>query len=540
MIKVLIADSDIEIIKNFQTYIKSSFPEIRNVSVTSDPRADIAETIKTARSQLILANIRFFGAGNIQKIRGIYDRFPGVRFILYGTYSDAEYLKKAMEYGAIDYMYRPIKPADLHKCLENALNYFKKADESKKKEMELINSYKEKRHLFESVFLTSLIGGKLTDETEVFYTFKYFGFGLTPGFTVFVIHVDNFKRLILTLDEMEKHLLTYKILLIAERKLRDKKSKAFIEGFNAVNVILGDVAEADGLGPLVELCEDIRKTVYDETSIHVTIGIGRTYDKAADIAVSYREAVAALRYRVHIGYNSVIHILFADPMNGITYRYPIEREQRLIYTAAIGEYEYSVRLLREIFDALKACGPLPDMYLSKVIMNILISINRTLGEQNIKIQNRFTSFFPSREVLELGDDIEEAFEYLSAAMKNFCEHIVSSRAENNRALVSGAKAYIDEKYYESYSITKVATALGTTPDYLNKIFEEQEGRNVLEYTIFVRTTEAKRLMRETKLDDSMIAVKVGYDDGRHFRSIFKKYENMSTTDYRVQYSLFSK
>ncbi len=535
MLKILIADSDNDSIKNFQTYIKNSFPEIKDIYATSDNTKEFLETVKVIRPHFIIADIKFFGVGSFQKIKSIYERFPDIRFILYGTYNDTEYMRKSIEFGVIDYMYRPIKPAEFHRCMDTALDYFRKMEDNKKKEAIIVSGYKEKKQMFEDIFLKGLLAGHFKDNMEINYTFKYFGFDLKPDYSVFVVHIDQFKKIILTLDEMEKHVLIYKILLLLEKKLKNRKSKAFIGNLSEINVILSGVYD---LEKIVEICEDIKDCIRDEMGIRVTIGIGSSCEFPTEICRSYREALGALRYRFHMGYNSVIHILFVEPMNNITYRYPIERELRLIHTAAIGEYDYSVSLLRELFDSLRECEPLPEMYLSKVIMNILISINRYLGEQNIKTLSPFTTFFASKEVLELGNDLDVAFEYLSNALKNFCGHIVTTRDENNKALVDKAKEYVDKKYYEAFSLSKVATELSTTPEYLNKIFKELENKTLFEYVLGTRILEAKRLMRETPFDDEIVAIKVGYDDAKHFRSIFKKHEGVSTNEYRGQFNIY--
>jgi transcriptional regulator GlxA family with amidase domain len=62
---------------------------------------------------------------------------------------------------------------------------------------------------------------------------------------------------------------------------------------------------------------------------------------------------------------------------------------------------------------------------------------------------------------------------------------------------------------------------------------------MFDYVVSVRLTEARRLLRETDFDDDMVAIKSGYDDGRHFRSVFKQYEGISTSEYRSKYGLYS-
>jgi two-component system response regulator YesN len=194
--------------------------------------------------------------------------------------------------------------------------------------------------------------------------------------------------------------------------------------------------------------------------------------------------------------------------------------------------------LEEIFDCLKECGPLPDKFLSKLVMNILISINRYVSEQNIPIQSRFTTFFPSKEVLEI-NDIDDAFEYLDKALKSFCAFILEHHESINQKMVEEAKKIVEEKFYETFSLNKIAAALGTTPEYLNRLFMDKEKKSLFDHAVRARLNEAKRLMRESEMSDDMVAAKVGYEDGRHFRSVFRKYEGVNTSDYRAQYNALS-
>jgi transcriptional regulator GlxA family with amidase domain len=61
----------------------------------------------------------------------------------------------------------------------------------------------------------------------------------------------------------------------------------------------------------------------------------------------------------------------------------------------------------------------------------------------------------------------------------------------------------------------------------------------MDYIMRLRLDKAKKLMRETNLSDDMIAVKLGFDDGRQLRSVFRQYEGINVSDYRIQYVTLS-
>ena len=532
MINIILCDEDTEAIKNFRNYIRGSFADLKIIGVLTDNGRDIMSLIRDMKPNLMIADVRFFGPYGFKTFRDIYDRFPEIRFILYGSHNDADYLKQSREWGVLDSMYHPVRPVDLARCIHTAITYFKQAEQERKEERDLNAAYRERIHVYKDIFLRGLMSGTIKNEREINYAFEYFQMKFEKGFTVLHLKIDHFKTVALTFDEKEKHMLGFKITKLAREAFKDYAKEMLQQEFNSLTILLGGY---EALEKIIAICEELKENIHKKLNVRVTVGVGRTYDEPADISVSKKEAESALRYRFHVGYNTVIPIQFVEPNNSITYRYPSEKEDRLVYTAAIGEYDYCHVLINEIFDVFKECGPLPEYFCSKMVLNILISVNRTLSEQNITLPAQFTSFFSTKEVLELQDP-DESMVYLDETLKKICAAVVEFYEENSNRLMKMAKEYIDEHYFETFSLPKAALYVGTTQEYIHKLFLDREGTTLLDYAVRSRFNEAKRLIRENNEDDEMVAVKVGYDDVRHFRSLFRQYEGINTSDYRAQFS----
>jgi len=101
--------------------------------------------------------------------------------------------------------------------------------------------------------------------------------------------------------------------------------------------------------------------------------------------------------------------------------------------------------------------------------------------------------------------------------------------------VDKAREICEKRYYESATLPKIALELGTTPEYINRLFLDRENKSVPDYITGIRLDEAKMLIRNSELNDDMIAVKVGYDEGRQLRSVFRQYEGTNLSDYRMQH-----
>jgi len=314
-----------------------------------------------------------------------------------------------------------------------------------------------------------------------------------------------------------------------EAKMKEiNNGVAFMRNLNEIVILLGRSME---LEEMISFGRDVQTEVFRQTRQGVTVGLGRTYKTAMEICVSYREANAALRYRGYMGYETVIPIHYVEPFNDITYRYPLQKEESLVYAAVVGDYDYCEVLLTLLVDALRQSGHIPEYLLSKIVMNIVISINRYASEQNILLNSQFTQYFPTKDIFAI-TTLEEVYEYLSRCLKIFCGHVRELRDENKHNVVEKAKGYVNEHFARNITMGDVAIQAGTTPEFLTNAFREVEKKTIHEHLTNLRMEEAKRLMRRTDETDEMIAIQVGYDDIRRFRSAFKKYEGVNTQEYR--------
>ncbi|GHU60430.1 hypothetical protein AGMMS49975_29450 [Clostridia bacterium] len=375
MPKILILDVDSENIKNFKTYLQMSFPKVKTIYTLTNPATDLLLALREIRPDLIISDIRFFGVGAKKVIHDVSKVYPSTKFILYGTYNDTEYIKSVTEYGVIDFMYRPVKPLDFKRCMEHALRFFAEINAQKQREEELVRDYQKNVLLFQEKFFASVLSGVIEDEAEIMNSFRYFGFQFRGGFTVFIIRIDKFKEIVQNLGDADKHILSYKINNLVNMRIKERAfdGHAFITTFNTVSCVLSNSRSFE---EILTFCGETIEDILQTLNLKVTIGLGRTYYSATDIAVSYREADSALQYRFYMGRGVAIPIAFVEPLNTITYKQSHKKQERLIHAAVTGEYEYCVKLLREIFRTFSdsAGGKVQEKLLHRFVMETLFSI----------------------------------------------------------------------------------------------------------------------------------------------------------------------
>ena len=91
--------------------------------------------------------------------------------------------------------------------------------------------------------------------------------------------------------------------------------------------------------------------------------------------------------------------------------------------------------------------------------------------------------------------------------------------------------YLAEHYAERVTLEMLAASQNISISQLKRIFKEHTGDSVIPYLTALRIREAKRLIQESSMNFSQIAVAVGYDNIYYFSSVFKKHTGMTMTEY---------
>lgn len=91
--------------------------------------------------------------------------------------------------------------------------------------------------------------------------------------------------------------------------------------------------------------------------------------------------------------------------------------------------------------------------------------------------------------------------------------------------------YLAEHYPDRITLALLAASQNISTSQLKRIFKEHTGDSVITYLTALRIKEAKRLVQESTMNFSQIAVAVGYDNIYYFSSVFKKHTGMTLTEY---------
>jgi len=125
--------------------------------------------------------------------------------------------------------------------------------------------------------------------------------------------------------------------------------------------------------------------------------------------------------------------------------------------------------------------------------------------------------------------------YMKSILTFICRRIESNTISSGniwgRLLVQEIEEYIYEHIEARITLQKISKSLAVSPNYLSIVFKQVRGHNLLDYIHRVKINKAVPLL-QTNMTLSEIAGSLSFSDQFHFSKVFKKYMEISPSEYR--------
>ena len=104
--------------------------------------------------------------------------------------------------------------------------------------------------------------------------------------------------------------------------------------------------------------------------------------------------------------------------------------------------------------------------------------------------------------------------------------------ENNDSLMESIKSYIRDNYTYDFSVSELAEMFGYNAKYLGRLFKNRTGTTINAFCNTQRIIEAKKLLSETDMRITDIALHTGFNNISYFNYVFFQHTGVSPSVYR--------
>jgi len=285
-------------------------------------------------------------------------------------------------------------------------------------------------------------------------------------------------------------------------------------------------------GGTSEYLEEERDLLLDEirsmlarTRYKLTVGMGATKKRIADICQSFAEAMAYIQNTV-------------DDRSDLNQ--PLEQMELLkVDKAAVEKYLHSG--VKEGFDEFfyAYLQPLSETALkSSLIKNyIFVDVVLAIAKLVNDLGGEVDKVIPELNSIEM---LMSNIKTVEQLREQVCQILASALAYRDMQprgqymdLIRQAKQYI-ECYYNDpeLSLNNVAAHANLSASHFSVVFSQETGQTFKDYLTEIRINKAKELLRMTGLRSADVAFQVGYNDPHYFSSVFKKHTSLSPIEFR--------
>ena len=116
---------------------------------------------------------------------------------------------------------------------------------------------------------------------------------------------------------------------------------------------------------------------------------------------------------------------------------------------------------------------------------------------------------------------------------HFCITYLEELNENGTdSPVKKACAYIQKNIHENITRSDIVKEVYVNADYLSRVFKKEMNISLKDYIISEKLKIAASMLSNTDLSVSIIAVNVGFTNFSYFAQVFKKFYQISPSEYR--------
>lgn len=482
--------------------------------------------------EIVLTDIRMPGMDGLELFKKIQEVNSDVKVIILSAYSDFPYLKKALQYGAVDYELKPVKEKVL-------INLIKCAIEDLVKNKNFINEMEKLKESYKREFIKDLFNNRINGPEKISEGFsKYFDISLKGYYLCIVLDIDAYYQCSDKNNDEQKAISSLIVDYITNHPLN--ASKSLVIEFNEKQTVFLCRTNYTGhqdnnLRQKINVfLNELNSTLISEFGVSVSAGISNP-GSLTNMYNLYCQSVSALKGRLYNGrsslnyYNKIHKTKRYDLMNAI------DEQEMELYIKSFN-IDVVCSKIENIFKDLKRNKCCDRSYLISLCIRLLHTLTRVLKSEAKKPIN----LLPKEQVndpIELTeyDTIDEYRNMVVEIYKHTLLSLKELKGINNPTIIKAIE-FIHTNYDSDFSVKELSDHVNITPNYLSHIFKKEVGMSFSEYRNKIRVKKAKKLIENTVLPISVISEKVGFFDYSYFCYLFKKFEGITPSQLRKSYA----
>lgn len=480
--------------------------------------------IQTYRPQIIFSDMKMPKMDGTLLLEWIKENQPSSKTIVVTGYDDYHYMRKAIHFGSMDYLLKPVDPEILNLTLEKAVKEWEKEETDRQRKASSTQLINEMKPVYRDRKLTQLITSDSIEDD----LYEEFGFPPSQHYSVALVRIN---RKASEAFQGDRDLTYFTILNIINELLLENECGIgfrYLGNKGEIVIIFWNQFER-----IEELLAQIYKTIKNVIYISCPIAVGKAVDKSTKLVDSYQHAKQVLINR-NLLEKTGNRVYRKAVLPAVTLRSLMAYTVNIELAVQAGEIGAFEELLEQIARDYTEKDYLSLKQLLHFENEYLVISNQWYKKYDIPIkvsddlERRTDRFFDKNDTFHL----DEYKQRIKREISFFLKKVKQKTSRKNSNVIVEIEKYLQANFDREVKLQEISDHFYISREYISRKFKQEFNVNISDYIVNIRIERAKSLLKNSQLKIYEIANMVGYQDDKYFRKVFKKVVGVTPNEYR--------
>lgn len=213
--------------------------------------------------------------------------------------------------------------------------------------------------------------------------------------------------------------------------------------------------------------------------------------------------------------------------------YPSELEHQLLEAVKRGNGEKAQLIFTEFFERIKILEAGNLSFVKIRLMELTGILSRVSSKNAINTINSY-NYLESLDELNNAITFQSVFDLIYNLIGRFANDAFLHMYEGNSEIIRRVIRFIEDNYKDNITLNDVAEAVHINASYLSTLFKNEMGIAFTYYLTELRIDKSLRLLVDTNLSLTEIALSIGFNSQSYFIKVFKNIIGMTPKEYRKE------
>lgn len=480
-----------------------------NVVGEAEDGEEALALVEELRPRFMVVDINIPFVNGLDLSLRLRELHPEIRIVILTGYEDFQFARKAIKVGVVDYLLKPLNPAELEKAAVSARESIRKFDEENQ----------------------AASSGALRSKEEALRDLLFKSADAAAAESIpFRLNIDHKAQpIVLCLAEIDPSLSAEEV-----RALVPPACEVFPDRDGRLIILFNEDKRTIRLKDKAyyAVCETL-VSVLSSRGRSVSVGFSLPALGLSSLPDAYAQASSALDESFHFGVNRIYPFAEVRAAGDASAKTPaLPPRESLIMLLRSGNEKEMTRIVQSLFrelGAAKASRP----YCEMLCLELILVLNEYLKDADSSVQELLGTdedYYRLVRALKTRSEMES---WLSDLIRRGGVAVETQGKTRTHLVVKKAKLYIEKNYARrGITLEHVAENAAVTASYISTVFKKEMGISVIEYLTNVRLEAAKKLMDADPLTTIVeVSDRSGYSDPYYFSKCFRKRYGLAPSVY---------